>query len=200
LAKQKKTFERPEIIITGEAVWPKLDVPDVYTPPKGETKTQYMTDLKVSDDDIKRFKVEWTKLARQYLEEVEGQDLDEDWRPKLPIIKDKKDKSLRLRATSKNKPPLFDTKNRRLPDSVVVGGGSKIKIAVTVNPYPMQGGGVNLYLNMVQVIDLKAGRAGFDGKSRFDEVEDGFEYDASDEAPRGDHNTSQEYLDDEIPF
>lgn len=154
---KKSNSKRPEIYITGEAVWPKLDTPDSYMAPGAkEPKVEYKTNLRVTDDEIKRFRAEWSKLAKETLE-AEGVDLDEDWRPKLPIKKDKKDKTLTLYMASKNKPPAWDAKNHKLPEGLVIGGGSKIKVKVSVNVYPMQGGGVNLYLNGVQVLDLKAG-------------------------------------------
>jgi len=98
----------------------------------------------------------------------------------LPWKKDKKNGDITLFAFSgeKFKPPVFDAKNRRLPDSVVVGGGSKVRIGVTVNPFDGFGGGVNLYLNAVQVLDLKQSEA---GKSTFEEAE-GFAYTGDDDA------------------
>lgn len=205
MAKKKGSNPRVQVTIKGEAVWPKLDVPDSYTAPGAkEPKVFYKTNIKVSDEDLKRLKAQFTKVARDFLE-AEGEDLDDEWRPKLPFQKDKETKEVTIIATSgaKYKPPLFDSRNRRMPDDVAVGGGSVIKVNVTVNPYPMQGGGVNLYINAIQVLDLKE-KAGFNGKSPFDE-EDGFEFDGADRADSGSKGAQQERAgatqdDDEIPF
>jgi hypothetical protein len=77
------------------------------------------------------------------------------------------------------RPALFDAKVQTMPLTVVVGGGSKVKLDVSVNYYEGFGGGINLYLNGVQVLDLKEGGR---GKSAFTEDE-GFEYE-------GDKNAS----------
>jgi hypothetical protein len=77
---------------------------------------------------------------------------------------------------------------------VQVGGGTVAKVDVTMNYYDGFGGGINLYMNFVQIIELK--KKGFNVQE-----EEGFSYDDEDgdegntEAPK----TSTD-LDDDIPF
>lgn len=179
-------------------MWPKLDVPDTYTPKDGKAKTRYMTNLKVSDDTLKALKAKFTQIAVAEMER-EGNDVDEDWRPKMPFHKNKETKEITVVAASgeKYKPAAFDSKNRKLPDALAIGGGSIIALDVTINPYTGFGGGVNLYINCVQVIKLEEKNVG--GKSRFEEVDDGFEFDnASEGYPQTERLSKDE--EDEIPF
>lgn len=178
-------------------MWPKLDVPDTYTPKDGKAKTRYMTNLKVSDDTLKALKAKFTQIAVAEMER-EGKDVDEDWRPKMPFHKNKETKEITVVAASgeKYKPAAFDSKNRKLPDDLAIGGGSIIALDVTINPYTGFGGGVNLYINCVQVIKLEEKNVG--GKSRFEETE-GYSYEGGGSSKSDDDEKANED-DDEIPF
>lgn len=148
-------------------VWPKLNEPDVYTPKKGDPKIRYVTDGKLEDADLKAVQKYLKDLAKKHLPDVE--------KPKLPFKIDKKTEDVLITASSgvKFRPPVFDAKNERLPADVVIGGGTKAKLDLTVNFYEIskENSGVNLYINGVQVLDLQEG--GF--KSNFEEAE-GFTY------------------------
>jgi hypothetical protein len=80
---------------------------------------------------------------------------------------------------------VFDAKNSKVPAKVIIGGGSTIKLDVTVNPYTAFGGGINLYINAVQLLDLKR----HDG-NRFEETE-GFTCGGDDEDEPDDSSTSR---------
>ena len=82
-------------------------------------------------------------------------------------------------------PPVFDAKNRKVPAKVIIGGGSTIKLDVTVNPYTGFGGGINLYINSVQLLDLKQR-----DDNRFEETE-GFTCGDDDEDEADDSSTSR---------
>jgi len=152
------------ILPAGIAVWPKLDQVDVYQPtdkkgrPSGAAKRRFITRVKYNDED--RRKVD--DFLKQCLKNFNLED------GKLPWKKDKKTGELTLEATSgeKYRPPVFDAKNRKVPAKVIIGGGSTIKLDVTVNPYTVFGSGINLYINSVQLLDLKQR----DG-NRFEETE-----------------------------
>lgn len=189
-----------KILPAGIAVFPKLDQVDVYQPvdkkgrPNGAEKRRYITRVKFSDEDHRKVDAFLKKCAAE-LGVEDG---------KLPWKKDKKDGSLSLVATSgaKYRPPVFDAKNRKVDPGVVIGGGSKIRLDVSVNPYDGFGGGINLYINAVQLLELK--QSDF-GKSRFEETE-GFaggsdEKDDDEETGSfGEADTSSEDMDDDIPF
>lgn len=59
-----------------------------------------------------------------------------------------------LKTGAKFKPGLFDRCNKPLPDGTMVGNKSKIRVAYTENTYDAFGGGINLYLDAVQVLEL----------------------------------------------
>ena len=165
------------ILPPGIAVWPKLDQVDVYQPtdkkgrPSGAAKRRFITRVKYNDED--RRKVD--DFLKQCLKNFNLED------GKLPWKKDKKTGELTLEATSGEnyRPPVFDAKNRKVPAKVIIGGGSTIKLDVTVNPYTGFGGGINLYINSVQLLDLKQRDA-----NRFEKTE-GFTCGGDDEADDG---------------
>jgi hypothetical protein len=186
-----------KILPAGIAVFPKLSEVDVYQPvdkkgrPSGAEKRRYITRVKFNDEDHRTVDAFLKKCAKE-LGVEDG---------KLPWKKNKKDNTLELVATSgeKYRPPVFDAKNRKVPTSVVIGGGSKIKLDVSVNAYEGFGGGINLYINAVQLLDLK--ESSF-GKSNFEETE-GFASDDKDstEGSFGSGETpSDDDMDDDIPF
>src|ERR1700688_123023 len=171
------------ILPAGIAVWPKLDQADVYQPtdkkgrPSGAEKRPFITRVKYNDEDHRKV----DDFLKQCLKNFNLED------GKLPWKKDKKTGELTLEATSgeKYRPPVFDAKNRKVPAKVIIGGGSTIKLDVTVNPYTGFGGGINLYINSVQLLDLKQR----DG-NRFEETE-GFTSCGADEDEADDSSTSR---------
>lgn len=179
MATKKKRLTLP----AGIAVFPKLDVPDEFQPldkkgnPKGEKKIRYITYVKFSPEDFEKVYAQIKSIADELLGSDEG-DYEKlpfkDETEKTDDGKKRKTGAKLLVATSgvKFKPPVFDAKNHKLPDDKVIGGGSKIKLNVSVNDFPGFGGGVNLYINAVQVLDLVEKST---GKSPFDEDE-GFTY------------------------
>lgn len=163
---KKERFITP----AGIAVWPKLDVPDVYQPldkqgkPKGAAKTQYIIRVKFSDADLAKV----TAYVEKKTEELSPGGKNS------PLVKDKKTGEITLKATSgaKYRPACWDSKNKRIPDDVRVGGGSKVKLDLTVNAYDGFGGGINFYINAVQVLELVDGD---NFAPQFSTDEDGFE-------------------------
>jgi hypothetical protein len=181
MATKKEKFTTPLMI----AVWPKLDEPDVYKPKKGPEKVRYVTDAKfLNDDDMKKV-VEMIKgKAKELLPDVK--------KPKLPFKKEtekgedgerRETGAILLTASSgvKYRPPLFDAKNNKLPESIALGGGSKIKLNLSINSYEIsaENSGINLYINAVQVLDLVEKGT---GKSPFEEAEEGFTFEEGDSA------------------
>ena len=61
---------------------------------------------------------------------------------------------VRFQTGEQYKPGVFDKYGQPLPEGILVGNDSKVKVAYTVNHYDGFGGGVNLYLSAVQVLDL----------------------------------------------
>ena len=74
-------------------------------------------------------------------------------------------------GTDKTTPPLqVDAKNNKLPADFQLTSGSIVNLAFTFVPYSVQGTGVSLRLNGVQVIDLKP----MQSRSPFGVVDGGF--------------------------
>lgn len=163
----------------GILVYPKLNEVDVYQPvdkkgrPSGAEKRRYITRIKFENQaDLEKVQKFLKAKAKELLPDVEN--------PKLPIKVSKKDPNeISLEATSgeKYRPAVFDAKNNKLPVSVIIGGGTKARLDVSINAYDGFGGGINLYLNATQVLDLVEGGS---SKSNFDESE-GFAYDGPEE-------------------
>jgi hypothetical protein len=59
-----------------------------------------------------------------------------------------------FKTGEKFKPALFDRYGLPLPEGTMIGNGSKVRVNYSPNAYDGFGGGVNLYLNAVQVLDL----------------------------------------------
>jgi hypothetical protein len=171
------------ILPAGIAVWPKLDQADVYQPtdkkgrPSGAEKRRFITRVKFNAEDHRKV----DDFLKQCLKDFDLKD------GKLPWKKDKKTGEPTLEATSgeKHRPPVFDARNRKVPANVIIGGGSTIKLDVTVNAYTGFGGGINLYINSVQLLDLKQPEA-----NRFEETE-GFTYSGDDGDEADDSSTSR---------
>lgn len=172
------------ILPIGEAVWPHLNEVDVYkvTDKKGkpvidkatgeqQIKRHFITglrynaaDLKIAQDKIKAAALQvgadddtpLTCFKKRKIKDSEGEVTGHE------II-------LEAKAGEKHRPALFDAKKNSFPLSKRIGGGSKLKIKVTVNYFDGFGGGVNLYLDQAQVIELVEGGSSKD--CAFDEEE-----------------------------
>jgi hypothetical protein len=203
--------KKPRMILpVGIAVWPHLNEIEVYQPvdkkgkPNGAQKRHFITKVRYDSAQLSAIKAELKKHALKL-----GVGEDEIDSIKLPFKKIKvKDKEgnvtgheFLLQATSgeKYRPPAFDAKNNKLPPSVTIGGGSKIRLDVTVNYYDGFGGGINLYMNAVQVIELVEGGQ---FQNNFGE-EEGFEYgdeDGEGHSSFGDTTTSEEKPDPKTAY
>jgi hypothetical protein len=151
------------VLPVGAAVHPKLGKTDVY---QGKDTKKYRCGQTLPDAAL-------TKLRQKLKEAAEAEGLT-----KYEIIAIKTDKEGKpfVRASSQYKPPVFDTRNNEITNDVIVGGGSQIAmyVAINVNRDRKE---VGLYLNGVQVVDLKEGR----GASPFEKREDGFVLEANTE-------------------
>jgi len=169
------------ILPPGIAVWPKLDRVDVYQPtdkrgrPNGAEKRRFVAGVKYNEEDCRKI----DHFLKQCLKHFNLED------GKLPWKKHKKTGARTLEATSDDRPPVFDAKNRGVPAKVIIGDGSTIKLDVTVNPYTGFGGGINLYINSVQLLDLKQRDI-----NRFEETE-GFTYGGHVDDEADDSSTSR---------
>ena len=193
----------------GTAVWPKLDKPDVYQPKKGDPKIRYTCNMSFDEAVMERVKADIWNLIQEHQMDI-GENKNS------PFKTDKKGNETLFAFTGKDhKPLIVDSRNKKLPDSVVVGGGSTIRLDITINPFDGFGGGVNFYINAVQVLNLV--EKGAFGEARFEQAEGGFQYEESEDKQEGNfpqeqaetgapktwgkpQPQSRKDLDDEIPF
>jgi hypothetical protein len=165
MARTNKTL--PDAI----AVFPKLNEVDVYQPKnakgqaQGDPKRTFNTRLKFTDEGHREVDAWLKQLAKDA-----GLKSVANW----PWKKDKKTGEITLMvSTGEEYPPgLFDSKNKKLPEGVKIGGGSVLKTNVSPFVYEGLGGGIKLYLNAVMVKKLE--RGGGNGVSPFEE-EEGYE-------------------------
>jgi hypothetical protein len=164
----------------GVAIYPKISSPDTYGP-KADGK--YKTDIGFTREAFAAFQKKVEALAK---EEYPKQKVK--WK-----TKDQEDGLISIRASSKYQPAIFDSKNQDIaPDSVKIGGGSRIRGICGVNFYDANKTNVTVsfYLNQVQLIELKEYQRG-PAKSGFDEVEDGFVSDDNSGTDEGDDTPAE---------
>lgn len=146
----------------GIAVYPKISEPD--------TKGKYADNKFKTDVD---FGSHTDALIKKFEEAATAWGVPMN----LPVV-DQKDKDKKptgkklLRFKSKYRPAVFDAKKKPIPEGVVVGAGSELRIDCTLFPYTEGKGGVALRLGPIQLASLVEGG---EGAGNFDEME-GFEY------------------------
>lgn len=186
-----------KVLPVASFVWPKLNEVDVYQPvdkkgrPSGAEKRRFIVNLKFNDEDH--------RAVDKWLDEVMADAGVEDG--KKPWRKDKKTGELTLTVTSGEdyRPAAFDAQRNEIPFDAnfpKVSGGTKGKAYVTVNAYTGFGGGVNLYLNSYQILELVTR----DGANPFEE-EEGFTASKRNAADTSDNSSDADDEDeDDIPF
>lgn len=93
---------------------------------------------------------------------------------------------------SKFQPDMRDSKKAKLPPSVEVRGGDIVRLAFVMLPYEEgKNAGVSMQLQALMLIEKRSmtGNAG----EMFDEEDEGFVVEATDEEPAGDPETDPDY-------
>jgi DNA-directed RNA polymerase len=196
----KKSQSIPFVTPWFTARYPKISKPDT----QGKfADGKYKTDGVLDDDEYKATEKKLKEAAKQLWPDVP---VDEISLPMKTFYKSKEDKEKGeddgrgIVLKSQYKPACFDSKKKKLPEGVQLGGGSEIRVASAIFPWsktekvkvkdPKTGKitveegtehGVGLRLGDVQVRKLVEFAGSGDG-SAFDEVEDGFEFEGNDEA------------------
>jgi len=172
----------------GIAVWPKLNEVDVYQPvdkkgkPSGDVKRRFITRLEFNDEDHRKVDAYLKKILAD--NDMEGANLP--WKPEKKDGKKTGKMHLEMTSGEKFPPPFIDSRGNEIPRSrVKIGGGSVLKIDVTINLYTGFGGGINLYMNDIMIVELKQRE-----RNKMAVEEGGFVYDGS-----GDEDESED-LDD----
>lgn len=148
----------------GEAKWANVHTPKAAFKDdhgtKGEPK--YQIDVVFSSD-----KPEWSEWAKAVMDELRAMPEQTDKKTgetikKQSPIKRELDETdnptgrfyVTFKTNARFKPGVFDRFGQPIPESVLVGNGSMVRVSYTENVYPGFGGGINFYLNAVQVVDL----------------------------------------------
>lgn len=192
---KKITFTLP----VGEAVFPKLNEIDVYQPtdkkgkPSGAEKRRFITKMKYDDENHR-------KIDEYLKKQLVKLDLEDGKLPWKPISKQDKTLTLEMTSGEDYPPPFVDAQGNEVPRSKVkIGGGSRLKVNVTVNGYTGFGGGINLYINWVQIIELKKSQ-----RTIQVEKEEGFTWTGDDDDAEETSDAKQDEApsteDDDIPF
>jgi hypothetical protein len=176
-------------------VWPKLNEVDVYQPvdkkgrPSGAEKRRFITNLKFNDADHREVDAWLDEMMKKF-------DVEDG---KKPWKKDKKTGELTLTVTSGEdyKPAAFDAMKNEIADKDLpkISGGTVTKNYVTVNPYTGFGGGINLYLNSYQILELVTNG----GANPFEE-EEGFTASKKNASASEDSSDADDEDEDDIPF
>jgi hypothetical protein len=188
-----------KVTLTGTAVWPKLNTVDVFQPmrngkPNGAEKRRYITGL--TNDET------WLANVEAMFKSILSKDLPDSPNAKPPIKTSKKTGAqyVEMASGEQFRPPVFDAQNNKVPPSVIIGGGSRLRIQCTVNVYDGFGGGINLYIDSVQLLKLEQNER----TSPFEKEEEGYSYGGSnssgedEETP--DHNSDTGEGDDGYNF
>jgi hypothetical protein len=149
----------------GTAVFPHLRKPDTF---KGQEHFKVSVELPKAEAEAFKAKV------------LEMADLSKlPKKPKTPVKDGRDDSVMNVTAKSKYAPGIFDAHKNRIPESIDIAGGSKIRAICEVYQYDE---GVSLRLLQVQVVQLRE-RAG--GNCAFEEIEDGYTYEGGEEETSG---------------
>jgi hypothetical protein len=148
-------------------VWPHVHAPDTKFVKDGED-AKYNTQFSLSKDEAAPI----ISTAKRLINEARKSKLTKA-PPKLPFTENE-DGTVTFKCASKNAPALFDASGTPLKPGMKVGGGTLARISGLMRVYEGFGAtGVTLYLNAMQIIDLKefGGRPatsyGFDATTGF---------------------------------
>jgi hypothetical protein len=166
-------------------VWPHVHAPD----------TKF-----VKDGDNARYKTEFTltaeeaapmiKQAKALISEARKSKITKA-PPKAPH-KENDDGTVTFSCHSYNAPALFDAAGTPIKPGTKVGGGTRAAVAGLMKVYEGFGAtGVTLYLNALQIVDLKE----FGGGSA-----ESFGFNVTDGFRAGDEDAEEESFDDDDPF
>jgi hypothetical protein len=166
--------EKPETIVTpsGIAKYPRLNSPDTKFNAAGDYKITVVLDKadKGVVEFLKRLETEHKAAYQQAVATAKkGKKVKAAESPIKPHVNEDGDEvkgkveiSAKMRASGERddgtsweqRPAIFDASRKTI--TAKVGGGSKVKVAVELNPYnsPSLGAGLSLRLKAVQVLEL----------------------------------------------
>lgn len=154
--------EKPARLITpiGEAKWAHIHTPKTPFDGKGNPKYQIDVVFEVTDESWKKWAKDLSDKVRALPEQIDKK-TGETYKKQQPIKRelDANDEPTgryyaTFKTSDKFKPGIFDKCGKPIPPEILIGNGSRVRVAYTENIYEAFGGGINLYLNAVQVVEL----------------------------------------------
>lgn len=155
----KEKRER-KVTPVGEAKWAHLQKPKPPYEGKGDPKYQIDVFFDPANQEWKQW-VEKVKTTLQTLPQQVNKKTGETVPKQSPIKKefDSNDNPtgrlyVTFKTSDKFKPQVYDKFGQPYPDGTLVGNGSKVRVSYIENSFEAFGGGINFYLNAVQVLEL----------------------------------------------
>ncbi len=133
----------------GIAKWAHLNTPKPAF--AGDKGAKYQIDVLFDPNDAEW--KEWGAKIKQMLADTKG---------KNSPFKQEKDQEdnptgkwfVTFKTSEQFKPGLFDKYGKQISETVLIGNGSKVRVNYNPREYEGFGGGLALYLNAVQVLEL----------------------------------------------
>jgi hypothetical protein len=148
MSEKKQRYITP----VGDAKWAWVHKPKAPYQGDADKGSKFMIDVVFDPKDPA-----WSKWGAEFRAAAEAlakgaklpikREVDENEQPTGRLF-------MTFKTGEKYPPGVFDKYGKTIPESVMVGNGSKVRIAYTMNYYEGFGGGINLYLSAVQVIEL----------------------------------------------
>jgi hypothetical protein len=137
---------------------------EIFTTPKASCRFPFLTiaDTKFNPDGIYRIemifdpKVEEHKKFLEHCKNLYTQSKGKNLPYKKEVDLETKEETGKwvVKFTSNFRPKVFDAKGYHMDDDVLVGNGSVVKVSYGYTFYEGMNGGVKLYLQAVQVLEL----------------------------------------------
>lgn len=166
-----KEKQKPQASPKGIAKYPHLNKTEII---KGIDTEKYSITLLVDPDDP--VVEEWLGKLEKDMKAGCPKGTNLPFSDEIDKQTEKPTGMVQVKFKSAYKPQVFDSKCQKLPEGVNVGGGSLVRVSFIESWYTAFGGGMNLYLQAVQVLDLKE-YAGRDPEDLGFAPEEGFEGD-----------------------
>jgi len=171
-------------------VWPHVHAPDT----KFDEDGVYTTEFTLTREEAQPL----IDLAKKLIAQAKRQKLAKA--PNKAPFTENDDGTVTFKAKSKHQPALFDAQGTPMAPGVKVGGGTRARVAGLMRVYEGFGHtGVTLYLNALQIIDLKEFGGGDASSFGFDAVE-GFTAPVDDTFPENDPLTEPDEDEEDDDF
>ena len=158
--------QKTHVSVSGEAIYPHLNKPDVKFNAEGEYKVTLKVNKSDATDMIALFNQAQVDSLKQFTEE-KGKKVKESPHPRYNVEGNNVFFKFKLKASGTNnktkesftqRPMIFDSENKPFDLTKQIWGGTKMKIAYNLVPYIAPfGAGITARIKSVQILDLVQG-------------------------------------------